>query len=147
MSVSAEHVQDRFNTSAGLDPIFRTNDGSNCDHNIDTSTVAGRSAAYSLLRTRGLIRIALPVPAGGAMSNVSVVHVRSRAPAFAALRKVTSADWPMCTLAACIGSMMRITMGMRCDTLIHVESAVFLCTAENVDAVAGTIASTSPRTT
>jgi hypothetical protein len=62
MTVSASHVQARFDTSQGLDPIFRTNDGSNCDHDIDVSTVTGRSAAYSLLRTRGLIRIALGLP-------------------------------------------------------------------------------------
>jgi cytochrome c peroxidase len=62
MSVSAAHVQARFDASGGLDPIFRTNDGSNCDHDVDVSTLAGRSAAYSLLRTRGLIRIALEVP-------------------------------------------------------------------------------------
>src|SRR5713226_9823415 len=59
MTVTAVHVQTRFDQSQGLDPIFRTNDGSNCDHNIDASTLAGRSAAYSLLRFRGLIRVAL----------------------------------------------------------------------------------------
>jgi len=42
-------------------PIFRTVDGFNCNHNIDVSTLAGKSAAYSLLRTRGLIRIAIAV--------------------------------------------------------------------------------------
>jgi hypothetical protein len=63
MSVSAASIQQRFAVTQGLDPIFRTNDGSNCNHNIDVSTLAGRSAAYSLLRTRGLIRIALAVPA------------------------------------------------------------------------------------
>ena len=62
MSVSAADIQQRFDQSDGLDPIFRTVDGSNCDQNIDVSTVAGRSAAYSLLRTRGLIRIALALP-------------------------------------------------------------------------------------
>jgi cytochrome c peroxidase len=62
MTVSAEHVQARFDSSEGLDPIFRTNDGSNCDHDIDITSLAGRSAAYSLLRTRGLIRVALAVP-------------------------------------------------------------------------------------
>jgi cytochrome c peroxidase len=62
MSVSAVNVQQRFTLTQGLDPIFRTNDGSNCDHSIDVSTLAGRSAAYSLLRTRGLIRIAIGVP-------------------------------------------------------------------------------------
>ena len=62
MSVAAANVQQRFNLTQGLDPIFRTNDGSNCDHSIDVSTLTGRSAAYSLLRTRGLIRIAIGVP-------------------------------------------------------------------------------------
>jgi cytochrome c peroxidase len=64
MSVSAADVQLRFDQTAGLDPIFRTVDGSNCDHNIDVSTLQGRYAAYSLLRTRGLTRIFLAVPAG-----------------------------------------------------------------------------------
>jgi cytochrome c peroxidase len=63
MSVAAAHIQQRFDLTEGLDPIFRTNDGSNCNHSIDVSTLAGRSAAYSLLRTRGLIRVAIPVPA------------------------------------------------------------------------------------
>jgi cytochrome c peroxidase len=63
MSVSALKVSLRFVQTGGLDPIFRTNDGSNCDHDIDVSTVAGRFAAYSLLRTRGLLRIAIGVPA------------------------------------------------------------------------------------
>src|SRR5262244_2949789 len=63
MSVSAENVQRRFVQTKGEDPIFRTVDGSNCNHSIDVSTLAGRSAAYSLLRTRGLIRVALAVPA------------------------------------------------------------------------------------
>ncbi len=62
MSVSALDVQLRFDQTAGMDPIFRTVDGSNCDHNINVSTLSGRSSAYSLLRTRGLIRIALAVP-------------------------------------------------------------------------------------
>ena len=72
MTVAAAHVQARFDSSQGLEPIFRTNDGSNCDHNIDVSTPAGRSAAYSLLRTRGLIRIALAMPAIRDFDVVSV---------------------------------------------------------------------------
>jgi hypothetical protein len=72
MSVAAANVQARFDLSQGLDPIFRTNDGSNCDHNIDVSTLAGRSAAYSLLRTRGLIRVAIRVPLGADYEVMSV---------------------------------------------------------------------------
>jgi cytochrome c peroxidase len=73
MSVSSAHIQERFDTTAGTDPIFRTVDGSNCD-NLDVSTVDARSAAYSLLRTRGLIRIAIAVPAN---ANYTVTNVNN----------------------------------------------------------------------
>ena len=62
MSVSAANVQARFTATQGLDPIFRTVDGSNCNHNVDVASLSARSAAFSLLRTRGLIRVALSVP-------------------------------------------------------------------------------------
>ena len=62
MSVSAANVQLRFMLTQGRDPIFRPVDGSNCNHDIDVSTLSGRQAAYSLLRTRGLIRVAIAVP-------------------------------------------------------------------------------------
>jgi cytochrome c peroxidase len=73
MSVSAANLELRFLATQGTDPIFRTVDGSNCDHNIDVSTLEGRRSAYSLLRTRGLIRIALAVPANAdyQVTNVS----------------------------------------------------------------------------
>jgi hypothetical protein len=72
MSVSAAHIQQRFDLSQGLDPIFRPVDGSNCHHDIDVSTVKGRRDSYSLLRTRGLIRIAIAVPANADYEVVSV---------------------------------------------------------------------------
>jgi cytochrome c peroxidase len=62
-TVAADLVKARFDATNGLDPIFRTNDGSNCNHDIDTSTLSGRAAAYSLLTSRGLIRIGIDVPA------------------------------------------------------------------------------------
>lgn len=71
-SVSAPRVAERFEDTKGLDPIFRTNDGSNCDHNIDTTTVKGRRQAYSLLTSRGLFRIALDVPTGAEFDVVNV---------------------------------------------------------------------------
>ena len=37
-SITPEDVQDRFERTAGLDPIFRTNDGSNCEVS-DVSTL------------------------------------------------------------------------------------------------------------
>lgn len=72
MSVAAASVGLRFLLTQGTDPIFRTVDGSNCNHNIDVSTLEGRAAAYSLLRTRGLIRIALSVPANANYQVTSV---------------------------------------------------------------------------
>jgi len=71
-SISAAEVQLRFLLTQGNDPIFRTVDGSNCDHNINTSTLDGRRQAYSLLLSRGLIRIPLAVPAGAQFTVVSV---------------------------------------------------------------------------
>lgn len=71
-SVSAAEVQKRFDASGGLDPIFRKVDGANSP-NANTSTVAARSAAYSMLRTRGVIRVGLPVPATAEFTLQSVI--------------------------------------------------------------------------
>ena len=70
--ISAAEVSLRFLLTAGTDPIFRTNDGSNCDHNIDVSTLDGRRRAYSLLTSRGLIRIALAAPASADFTVIAV---------------------------------------------------------------------------
>ena len=72
--ISAAEVRSRFQATQGLDPIFRTNDGSNCDHNIDTSTAGGRAKAYSLLINKGLIRVALTVPPTAEFNVISVVN-------------------------------------------------------------------------
>lgn len=71
-TVSAAELQLRFLFTRGLDPIFRTNDGSNCDHDIDTSTVEGRRKAYSVLLSRGLIRVTMQVPANAEFTVQSV---------------------------------------------------------------------------
>ena len=71
-SVSAAHVAERFEQTQGLDPLFRTNDGSTCNHGIETSSVGGREQAYSLLIKRGLFRIAIDVPAGAEFDVVKV---------------------------------------------------------------------------
>ena len=73
-SISADEVKSRFEATHGLDPIFSTNDGSVCDHNIDTSSEGGRRKAYSLLINKGLIRIAIQVPATAEFNVVSVVN-------------------------------------------------------------------------
>src|SRR5689334_19052487 len=58
-TVAADLVKARFDATNGLDPIFRTNDGSNCTHNIDTSTLSGRTSAYTPPTGGGLIRIGI----------------------------------------------------------------------------------------
>lgn len=70
MSVSAAHIQQRFDASDGQDPIFRPVDGANCD-TLDVSTDDARRSAYSLLRTRGVIRVAITLPAGADFVVVS----------------------------------------------------------------------------
>jgi cytochrome c peroxidase len=72
MSISAAGVQQRFAVTSGQDPIFRTVDGSNCNHSVDVSTMPGMLSAYSLLLNRGLIRIPIAVPANADYQVVSV---------------------------------------------------------------------------
>ena len=62
-TVTPDDVRRRFIETRGLDPIFRNNDGSNCE-GADIDTPGKRRAAFSLLLTRGLIRIGIDVPDG-----------------------------------------------------------------------------------
>jgi hypothetical protein len=65
-------VQARFNSSFGTDPIFRLVDGATCP-TADVSSLQNKLQAYSLLLSKGLIRIGLPVPAN-AEFQISVVN-------------------------------------------------------------------------
>jgi cytochrome c peroxidase len=60
-TVTPEHIQARFQSTQGTDPIFRTNDGSVCS-TADVSTVEARRNAYSMLLSKGLIRVQIGVP-------------------------------------------------------------------------------------
>ncbi len=70
-TIIPENVRLRFELTGGTDPIFRTNDGSNSP-TADVSTVAKRRVAYSMLLTKGLIRVSNPVPAGADYTLVNV---------------------------------------------------------------------------
>ena len=61
-TVTPARIRERFDETRGRDPIFRTNDGSNCE-DADVSTMGKRRSAFSLLLAKGLIRVELPVPA------------------------------------------------------------------------------------
>src|SRR5215510_11033238 len=60
-SITPAELRDRFDRTNGLDAIFRTNDGSNCE-GADVSTIEERRQAFSLLLQKGLIRVPLNVP-------------------------------------------------------------------------------------
>lgn len=70
-TITPAGVQKRFDTTQGNDPIFRLVDGSNSP-NADVSTLNARRAAYSMLLTKGLIRVGLPVPAGADFTLIEV---------------------------------------------------------------------------
>jgi cytochrome c peroxidase len=70
-TISPPELRHRFDATQGLDPIFRTVDGSNSP-NADVSTVAARRQAYSMLLTKGVIRIGMPIPAGAEFALVAV---------------------------------------------------------------------------
>jgi len=70
-TITPAEIQDRFERTRGLDPIFRTNDGSNCP-GADIATVHRRREAFTLLLTKGLIRVELGVPAGAEFAIVDV---------------------------------------------------------------------------
>jgi hypothetical protein len=60
-SITPESTQARFARSNGTDPIFTNNDGSNCE-GVVPRTRAQQRTAYSLVLTRGLIRVGLDLP-------------------------------------------------------------------------------------
>ncbi len=61
-TITPKGVQARFDKSQGTDPIFRLNDGANSPK-ADVSTVDNRRKAYSMLLSRGNIRVGIGIPA------------------------------------------------------------------------------------
>src|SRR5262249_20954595 len=70
-SITPGELRNRFDSTDGLDPIFRANDGSNCS-GADVSTIHKRRRAFSPLLQKGLIRIALDVPSGAEFDILQV---------------------------------------------------------------------------
>jgi cytochrome c peroxidase len=70
-SITPAELRDRFERTDGRDPIFRTNDGSNCE-GADVSTIRARRRAFSLLLQKGLIRIPLDAPGRAEFEIVEV---------------------------------------------------------------------------
>src|SRR5215471_9884751 len=61
-TITPRNVQARFDATGGTEPIFHPNDGSNSPI-ADVSTVDARRAAYSMLLSKGLIRVGIGLPA------------------------------------------------------------------------------------
>lgn len=62
MTITPAQVQQLFNATQGLDPLFRLNDGANGPL-ARVGTVDERRRAYSLVLNKGLIRIPINLPA------------------------------------------------------------------------------------
>jgi hypothetical protein len=71
-STTPAHIQQHFDVDGGAsDPLFRPVDGANCP-DMDVSTEEARRAAYSLLLTKGLIRLSRPVPTDAEFQVVDI---------------------------------------------------------------------------
>src|SRR5262245_9060891 len=70
-TITSSSVRKRFVESNGFDPIFRTNDGAVCP-DADVSSLQSRRRAYDLLLRKGLIRVALPIPANAEFSLIDI---------------------------------------------------------------------------
>jgi cytochrome c peroxidase len=70
-TITPSGLRERFEQSKGTDPVFRPVDGANSPH-ADVSTKRAREQAYSMLLSKGLIRIGLPIPA---TAQFELVHV------------------------------------------------------------------------
>ncbi len=62
-SLTPQNLQARFAASQGLDPVFRLVDGANSPQAPD-QTLDQKRLAYSMLLTKGVIRVGLPIPPG-----------------------------------------------------------------------------------
>ena len=70
-SVTPAALQARFKASNGTDPIFQLVDGANSPV-ATVTTLAQKQAAYSMLLTKGVIRIGLPIPSGAQFTLTQV---------------------------------------------------------------------------
>src|SRR2546422_7393505 len=70
-SLVPAEVQRRFETTAGLDPLFQPHDAA-VSPRADVATLEARRGAYALLLGRGLIRIGRPIPEGAEFELAAV---------------------------------------------------------------------------
>ena len=70
-TITPQHVQARFRSTAGEDPLFRLNDGATCPSD-DVSTLEAKRSAYAMLLSKGLIRVGIGIPANAEFTLLGV---------------------------------------------------------------------------
>jgi hypothetical protein len=70
-TITPPQIRKLFDTTGGLAPLFRVNDGAN-NPRADVSDLAKRRSAYSMLLNKGLIRVGLPIPVGAEFELIEV---------------------------------------------------------------------------
>jgi len=70
-TITPEDVQAKFYATNGTEPIFRTNDGSNCP-SADVSTPRARRNAYSQLLNKALLRISIATPMNAEFQIIAI---------------------------------------------------------------------------
>jgi cytochrome c peroxidase len=70
-TITPAHIEERFKSSHGQDPLFRPIDGATCPSD-DVSTPEARHRAYNLLLAKGLVRMPIAMPRD---PEFSVTHV------------------------------------------------------------------------
>ncbi len=70
-SLTPDALKARFDATAGTDPVFRTNDGS-ISPLAAVATLAQRLQAYSMLLSKAVFRIGLPIPEDAEFALVAV---------------------------------------------------------------------------
>jgi cytochrome c peroxidase len=122
-SVSVAHLQDRFQATQGLDPIFQAVDGANCP-----SADVSNPSAFSLLLNKGLIRMSLPVPPGAEFTvviNNDPYSCPETTTSSLALhrRPLPSANLPFLSAIMWDGRESNLTTQARNATIVHSNSA------------------------
>ncbi len=69
--ITPKGVQERFNQTNGLDPLFRLNDGANSP-NADITTEERRRVAFSMLLNKANIRVGISIPADAEFRLIEV---------------------------------------------------------------------------
>ena len=70
-SMTPKGLGERFDRTAGMDPVFRPNDGANSPL-ADVSNRQARERAYNMLLTKALIRVGIGIPADAEFELVNV---------------------------------------------------------------------------